>query len=146
MSPKNAIKIINIQKYIQSTSVLFGPRWSIMATLVLFSSHWSYSIYIGPIQSNLSTQSYLFDIGPIRSTMIIFSPICSYSVHIGLHCLIQFTLSYSILVPIQTYFVHLVHFVPFGPFVFTSVHLDHFNAFWFTSVHFVHLHRGKRHV
>ena len=53
--------------------------------------------------------------------MVLFNAICSYSVyyvHFGFNLSIR-----SI-------------FVPFGPFVSTSVHLDHLDPFWSTSVHF----------
>ena len=58
------IKCNKNDKYLK---VLFGPHWSILPTLVLFGPH--------PIRSNLSTWSYLVDIGPIRSTMVLFGPI-----------------------------------------------------------------------
>ena len=96
MSLKNAM--INIQKY--------------------------YSIHIGPIWSNLSTWSYLVDIGPIRSYLFLLGPhwlTLSYSIHFGPPC------------------SHSVHFVLFGPFVFSLVHLDHFDSFWSTLVHFYRL-------
>ena len=121
MSPKNVIKMI-IQKYysahiglIWSTLVHSTHFGSIQSTLVqfvhlvLFSQHWSQSVHYGPIRSyqfllgpHWSTQSYLVHFGPIRSSLF---PFC----HI---------------------FFHSVHFVPFGPFVFTS------------SI-FVHFHTGK---
>ena len=103
-------------------STLFGPRHSYLVHIAPFCPLWFYQVYIGPIRSNLSTWSNLVDIGPI----------CSYSVHISLLCSIQFTLvlfgppcSHSVI-----FFFHSVHFIPFGPFVFTS------------SI-FVHFHTGK---
>ena len=133
--------MINIQKYIQSTLVLFGQRWSILPTLVLFDSHWSYLVYIGPIQSNLSSWSYLVDIGPIRSTMILFGPICSYSVHIGPLCSIQFTLVlFSPTLSIWSTLFHLVHLCSLQFIWTTSIHFNPLQSI------FVHLHTGKRHV
>ena len=62
MSPKNAIKKINIQKsylvhfgFVQSTLVLFGlvsPLDPILFTSVLFGPHWFYSVHFvhfGPL-------------------------------------------------------------------------------------------------
>ena len=139
MSPKNTIKMINIQKYylvhigpIWSTlvhSAYFGSIRSILSylVLVLFCRRWSYSVLFVPTRFTL-----------VHSDL--FSPLWSYSV---------------LLVPIWSYFVHSIHYVPFGPFVFTSVDLDHFDSFVFTLVHFnllrsifVHLHIGigRRHV
>ena len=46
MSPKNAMKMINIQK---SLLVYIGFIWSILSTLALFSPYWSYFVHIGPI-------------------------------------------------------------------------------------------------
>ena len=147
MSPKNAIKMINIQKYylvhigpIRSTLVhfshfgsirstlsylvlvLFGPHWSILPTLVLFGPHcpiwsWSYSVLFVPTRFTL-----------VHS--VLFSPLWSYLV---------------LLVPIRSYFVHSIHHVPFGPFVFTLVHLEHFDSFEFTLVHFSLLRSIYRH-
>ena len=54
MSPKNAIKMINIQK---SYSVHF----------VLFDPHWFCLVYVGPI-------------GSLRSTLILLYPFKSYSI------------------------------------------------------------------
>ena len=92
MSPKNEIKMINIQKYyllnfgpIRSTLVLFGPLWSNLLyngpnvfTSVLFSPLWSYSILFGSIRSTF----FLFGLywsscihfSPIRSTLVLFIP------------------------------------------------------------------------
>ena len=67
MSPKNAIKIRNIQK---SYSIHF----------VLFNQHWFCLVYVGPI-------------GSIRSTLILFYPLKSYLVHIGYIQSIQPTLA-----------------------------------------------------
>ena len=67
-------------------------------------------------QDDLSWTS--LELGLFLVSSVLFSSLWSYSV---------------LLVPIQSYFVHLVHFVPF---VFTSVHLDRFNSFWSTSVRF----------
>ena len=121
MSPKNAIKMINIQKYylvhigpIRSTlvhSAHFGSSWSTLSylVLVLFSWRWSYSVLFVPTRFTL-----------VHSDL--FSPLWSYSV---------------LLVPIQSYFVHSIHYVPFGPLVFTIVTLilSHINiAFQSTSI------------
>ena len=107
MGPKNAIKMINIQKFysiyfspipsILSFFVHFGSIWSMLvllgsfcphwyyyihfspiwSTLVIFSPLWFYSVYIGPFCPLLS---YSIDIGPIRSTMVLFGKIYSNSV------------------------------------------------------------------
>ena len=106
---------------IQSTSVLFG--WC-----------WSNSVQIGPIPSNLSTWSYLIDIGPIWSTMVLFSPICSYLVHISPLYTIQFTL-----VLFRPPCSHSVLFCPFGPLCSIwsiCVHFDLFRPLRFILVHF----------
>ena len=132
MSHKNAKKMINIRKYYLvhvGPSAHFGSiRFTLSySVLVLFSRRWSYSVLFVPTRLIL-----------VHSDL--FSPLWSYSV---------------LLVPIWSYFVHSIHYVPFGPFVFTSVHLDHFDSFVFTLIHFnllrsifVHLHIGigRRHV
>ena len=112
MSPKNAIKMINIQKYylvhigsIRSTlvhSAHFGSIWSTLSysVLVLFSRHWSYSILCVPTRSTLV---YFVLFNSLLSSLFPFSPILS----------------------IQSYF---------GPFMFTSVHLDHFISFLYTCI------------
>ena len=124
MSPKNAIKMINIQKYYL---VHVGP----------FCPLWFYSIHI-----------VLFGLSPIQSTLVLFGPICSYSVHIGPLYPIQFTLvlfspPYSHLVlflSIQSTFFHLVHLCSLRSIQTTSIHLCSLQS------NFVHLHIGRRHV
>ena len=87
MSPKNAMKMINIQKF---CLVLFSPFCPLWSTLVLFSPLWSYwvqSVHIGPIWYILSTlvlfgppRSYLVHfvhISLIQSTLVLFSPLRS---------------------------------------------------------------------
>ena len=91
MSPKNAIKMINIQKFY---SVYFGPILSssvhfssIQSILVLFGAigpHLFYYVHFSLIQSTMvlfgpfcPLRSYLVDIGLIRSTLVLFVPILS---------------------------------------------------------------------
>ena len=62
MSPKNAIKMINIQKYY---SVHIGSIRSIMSSLVQF----------GPIQSIMSTRVQFSLFSLIQSTLTLFGPI-----------------------------------------------------------------------
>ena len=121
MSPKNAIKMINIQKYYL---VHIGPIRSILPL-------WFYSVHIvlfglGSIRSTLVHFAHF---GSIRSTLsylvlVLFGPICSYSVHIGPLCPIQSTLvlfsppcSYSVLLcpfnPPCSIWSICVHFGPF---------------------------------
>ena len=69
MSPKNGVKMINIQKF-YSTSVLFGLFCPLRSILVLFGLRFSY--WVQPVQ-----------IDPILFTLVLFGPCCSYSVHFG---------------------------------------------------------------
>ena len=100
-------------------STLFGPRHSYLVHIAPFCPLWFYQVYIGPIRSNLSTWSNLVDIGPI----------CSYSVHIGLLCSIQFTLvlfdppcSHSVIFFfIRSTLFHLVHLYSLRPFLYTFI-------------------------
>ena len=99
-----------------STLVLFGPFCPLWSTSVLFGTFnplWFYSVHFGSV---CPLWSYLVWFGPIRSilsTSVLFGPLVlirSYPVHF---------------VPIWSY-VHLVHFVPLGPFGshrFILVHL-----------------------
>ena len=107
---------IKCNKNDKYSKVLFGPHWSILPTLVLFSPHF--------IRSNLSTWSYLVDIGPIRSTMVLFVPT-------------QSTLVHSVLFgPCCS---HSVLFCPFGPLCSIwsiCVHFGPFRPLWFILVHF----------
>ena len=111
MSPKNAIKMINIQKSysvhigsiqsilsflvqfgpIRSYSIHFNANQSIWSALALFGSHWSYSVHFGP-----------------------FCPLWSYSVCISSIRSILFTLVLFLvlfgLCPLWFYLIHFVHF------------------------------------
>ena len=114
--------------------VLFGPHRSFLVDVGPFYPLWFYSVQIGPIPSNLSTWSYLIDIGPIWSTMVLFGPICSYLVHISPLYPIQFTL-----VLFRPPCSHSVLFCPFGPLCSIwsiCVHFDPFRLFRFILVHF----------
>ena len=113
---------------IRSTLVLFSPSCPLWSYLVHFSPIWSNLVLFDPICSysghyvhfgpNLPIYSYSIHFDPIWLAKVLYSPHWS-------------TLSYSSplrsnsvhLVPIQSYFVHSVHFNPF-----------------------VYLHIGKRHV
>ena len=71
MSPKNAIKIINIKKSHSVHSILFGLLWS-------------YSVHVGPILCTsilfsppLSYYVYFVHFGPIQSTLVLFGPFCA---------------------------------------------------------------------
>ena len=131
MSPKNAIKMINIQKsYLvhivsiwshQSSSVQFGPVgsyiWSILSTIVVFS----------PIIHSVH-------IGSIRSTLVLFCPLRFYSVHSVYFSSIRSILPTLFLFsPIQS---TLVLFSPFCPLWSTSILFRLFNLLRFYSVHF----------
>ena len=102
MSPKNAIKMINIQKSYSVHLVLFDPHWfclvyvgligSIRSTLILLYPFKSYSIHICYIiifNPFSPPWLYLVHIGPIQSTLltsVLFSPLYSllfYLVDIG---------------------------------------------------------------
>ena len=116
MSPKNAIKIINIQKSYLVHFFLFGPLWfylvnlapiwSIPSTLVLFFPLQFYSDHIGPIQSTLvlfsPTWSYSFLFVPIQSIMSTLVLIC------------QFVLIRSTSVLLNPFRSTLVHSILFG--------------------------------
>ena len=150
MTPKNAIKLINIQKShsvhigstrsnlvhtvvinpfgpIQSTlstKVLFGPFRS---TLASFGSHWSYYVHLGP-----------FHIGPISSilpTFVLFSPFCplwSYSVYsVQFGSIWSYSVYYVHFGRLQSYSGHSVFFGSIQSILCTSV-LS--NSHWFTSV------------
>ena len=111
MSPKNAIKIINIQN---SYSIHIGFIWSTLSNKlysinsVLSSPLWSYSVHS-------------IRIGPIRSTLVLFN--LSISVLLG---------------PLWSYSIHSFHF---GSPQSYSVHFVHFGLFishWSYLVHYVH--------
>ena len=141
MSPKNAIKIINIQKSYLVHFFLFGPLWfylvnlgpiwSIPSTLVLFFALQFYSDHIGPIQSICPLRYYSVDIGPIQSTLVLFGPTWSYS---------------FLFVPIQSIMSTLVLICQFvlirsnqvllNPFRSTLVHSILFGLLWSYPVHF----------
>ena len=99
---------------VRSYLIHFGSIWSILSTSVLFSPHRSYSVHFSLVCS------LQFDLVP-------FSPLCplrSYSVH-------------SVyLFSIQSYFVHLVHLIPFGfsPFRLFQFILVHFDLFLCTYI------------
>ena len=109
---------------LQYYSVNIGPIWSSLQTSILFSPIWSrlaHSIYFGP---NLSIHSYSVNFAPIQSPSVIYGPF-------GPSCYIR------------SYFVCLVHFVPFGSIWSirtTSVHFGSLQSI------FVHLIIGKKHV
>ena len=128
MSPKNAIKMINIQKY---NLVHIGPIWltlvhfahfgSIRSTLsysvlVLFSRHWSYLFLLS---SHWSTLSYSVHFGPSRSSLFSFGPILS----------IQSTLFHLVhLCSLQSIQITLIHLcslrsilIYFSPFLYTCI-------------------------
>ena len=126
MSPKNAIKMINIQKFY---SVQFGP----------FSPHWPYSVHIGPILSTsvlFSLFCPLWSFWSILSTLVQFGPIQS---------MLSALLHFSPIPVIRSTLVHFVHFsfirsiqstlVLFNPNQSYSVL---FCPIWFCSVHPVH--------
>ena len=135
MSPKNAIKIINIQKYY---SVHIDP----------FFPLWFYSIHLGPIRSTLVLFGPIFPLSPIQSILVLFGPLWSYLLLISPH---WSTLSNSInFGPIQS------SLFLFGPILSIRYTLFHLCSLWSlqtTSIHFgplrsifVHFRTGKKHV
>ena len=93
MSPKNAIKMIIIQK---SYLVNVGHILSILSSLIHFSSiiftsvlvgpHWSYFVHFSPIQSTLVLFGPFYQPRSYSVHNVHFGPnlsICSYSVYIG---------------------------------------------------------------
>ena len=130
MSPKNAIKIINIQK---SYLVHIGSIWSIMSTTV----HKAITSPFDPIQSILSTKVLFGLFGLLQSTSVLlgpFSPHWSYFVHFSS---IQSKLVlFSSFCPLLSYSVHFVHF---GLIRFILSTLILFHSIWSilsTLVHF----------
>ena len=154
---------------LQPNSVHLVHNGLFRSILVPLCPHWSNSvdsIYIGPIQSILSTLIHFSPIWAIQSTLSLFGPICqlwfysahsvlfitqcSYSVHFGpiLTTSVLFhplwtrwaILSTSILFgPPCFYSVHSVIFSPFGPLCFiwsNLVRSDQFGSFWSTSIYF----------
>ena len=112
MSPKNAIKIINIQN--------------------------SYSIHIGFIWSTLSTKIILNQFSFIQSTLVLFCPLQSYSVHIDP---IRFILSILVhLSPIQSFLSTSAFSFHFGPYLFIHSYSVYFSPIrrpiWSPSVLF----------
>ena len=116
MSPKNAMKRINIQNFYFVHSVIFGPLWSYQV----------HSNHISPIKSSLvnfsifwTIRSNLVDIGSMRSILVLLGPICFYSthyVHIGQFGTYWYILSVLFYQPIWSLFFfffsltkHLVH-------------------------------------
>ena len=128
MSPKNAIKIINIQK---SYSVHIGSIQSIMFSSIQFGLIQSYSVLFSPCYP---LKFYLVYFGPfnlIQSTSLLFGPFgphLFYSVHSVHYSPIQFKLvlfgpfcllwSYSIQIDsIQSSLSTTVQYAHFGPTV-----------------------------
>ena len=114
MSPKNAIKVINIQK---SYSIQIGSIQSIcplLSNVVLFSSF-----------SPLKFYSVQFDpLSCIQSTLDLFGPYQSYSVHLVHFDLLQSYLSHSVHIgPIWSILFTFVLFSPFYPLQSHSVHI-----------------------
>ena len=159
MSPKNAIKIINIQKFYL---VHFGLILSILSTLVLLVN----SVQIGPILStsilfcpfchfgpNLSIHSYSVHIsppwsytvhsflfGPHRSPSILFDPNWSlwfYSVLIDLIRSTSFNWSNSVhYCPLRSYSVYSFLFGPFRLIQSTLILFNPFGSIQSTLVQF----------
>ena len=127
-----------------------GSTLFLFYTSVLFSPHWSFSVYLVHFGPFYPLQSYLVNIGPIQSTMVLFGSLCpirfylflfSPYVHFGpnmsIHSyLVHVDPSLSTLFP----FVHSIHFIPFSPFVSTSIY---FGPLWFI---FMNLNIRKRYV
>ena len=128
--------MINIQKYY---SVHISLIRSMLVHSVHFGSIWSTLVLFGPICPLGPIQLILVLFGPLWSYSVLFIPTRSTLVHsilfISLSYYLVLLVSFGPILSIRFYFVHSVHFVPFGPFVFTSVQLHHFNSFWSTSVH-----------
>ena len=107
MSPKNAMKIINIQK---SYSVYIGSIWSNLIQFsplcllklysvhsVLFNPHWLYSVHIRPILSISVLFGLFCPLSSYSIDSIYFGSIWPYSVYIG---------------PIWSILSTLIHFSP----------------------------------
>jgi len=126
MSPKNAIKIINIKKFYSVNSILFnllwfylvhlGPIRSIPSTLLLFYPLQSYSLHIGPMLF-CSLRSSTVNIGPIQSTSVLFSPTWSYSI-----LFVPIRSIMSTLVQICLFVLIRSTSIPLNPFQYTLVH------------------------
>ena len=129
MSPKNAIKVINIQK---SYSIQIGSIQSIcplLSNVVLFSSF-----------SPLKFYSVQFDpLSCIQSTLDLFGLHWSYSVHSVHFDLLQSYLSHSVHIGlIRSILFTLVLFGPFYPLLSYSVHISPNWSNPSTSIHYVH--------
>ena len=128
MSPKNAIKIINIQK---SYSVHIGSIQSIMFSSIQFGLIRSYSVLFSPFYPPKFYLVYFVPFNLIQSTSLLFGPFgphLFYSVHSVHYSPIQFKLvlfgpfcllqSYSIQIDsIQSSLSTTVQYAHFGPTV-----------------------------
>ena len=143
MSPKNAIKMINIQSLIWSTLVRFGPYgpirsiWSFLVHSVLFNL-----VHIGLIQSTLFLFGPLCLLWSILFTLVHLSPIrvirstWSYLVHF-----VHFGSIWSIIlisVIFNSHCSYLVHFGPVYPLCSYSVPFCPFCSLWYYLVPFCH--------
>ena len=141
MSPKNAIKMINIQK---SYLVHVGPILSNLSSLIHFSSitstfvlvgpHWSYFVHFSPISFTLvmfgpfcPSWSYLVDIVTIRSitsTLVLIYPFVLIRSAFGpLYPIWSTLFPFSSILSIQSTSFHSVQF---GPSISTLVQFGTF--------------------
>ena len=136
---------------LQPNSVHLVHNGLFRSILVPLCPHWSNSvdsIYIGPIQSILSTLIHFSPIWAIQSTLSLFGPICqlwfysahsvlfitqcSYSVHFGP------ILTTSVLFhPLWTRWVHSVHFNLIWSTLFLLSPFGHILSIWSTLFHLV---------
>ena len=95
--------MINIQKSYSVHSIFFGPIWSYLVQMDLFSPFSPLkfdSVLFSPLRS------YSVHIGSIWSTLVLFCPHWSYSVH-SFHCGTTWSIC-----PLWFYFVYFVYFGP----------------------------------
>ena len=135
MHPKNAIKMINIQK---SYSVHIVSLWSNLSS-VQFNPIWSYlvhSIHHSFVRSNSIYLVHFSPIQSIQSTLALFSSYWSYLVYFGFIQSIMPTL--VLFGPIRSILSARSTSVWFGPFCTVwsySVHFVHFDSIWSYLVH-----------
>ena len=149
MSPKNVIKMINIQNFFYSVHfVIFGPLWfylayfgpirSIRSILVIFCSFyplWFTSILFGPFSPLWFYSEHWFYLGhsvyfgPIRQTLVLFGPFWFYSVRFV--SIRSITSTLDLICPFIFIWSNPVHI---SPYWYTLSYLDYFGPFLCTYI------------